>query len=259
MQLTTYQAVPSGMSFDLDVTSTGTAYLLSTPGNEATVALQGTGVWAVEILASADGVEFTRLAVQTMPGQWRYGTKGAAAAAIRVLGYTSGVISGMLAHGGLTPITNVSALFGSYLVYNYNSTRAEPPSDGQLRFDTNLPAAVTKVWIAYQSDGGSDQYQSLLRLPVGGTLLVQKRNDHYTALLLTLRGASVDKGTYVEVPVSYQEHVGSLTAAQNQAMLVAVFSPGAAISLTPTTATALPGPPEPSGPIATPKARAHKP
>ena len=49
MQLTTYQAVPSGMSFDLDVTSRGTAYLLSTPGNAVVVGLVGAGTWAVDV------------------------------------------------------------------------------------------------------------------------------------------------------------------------------------------------------------------
>jgi hypothetical protein len=232
MQLTTYKAVPSGMSFDLDISGKGTAYLLSTPGNEATVALQGAGVWAVEVLVSPDGVNFTQTAVQSLPGQWRYNTKGAAAAAIRVLSYTSGTVSGMLAHGGLTPITNVSPVFGSFLVFSYNATLTEPPTGNQIRFNGPLPfSAVTKVWIANTSVDGVDQYYAIRHIPVGGTLLVQNKTSHLDAVLFGVVGPIIDKGAYVEIPVAFQQEVGNLTAQQ---VLIAAFNPGPVLALSPT-------------------------
>jgi len=250
MLLTKTTPVPSGMSFDLDTgPAPRSAYLLSTPGNAAVITVVGTGVWTVEILASYDGLNFQVIGSHSLPGQWRYETKGVAAAAIRVQAYTSGTLVGMLTHGSAAPITNVSALFGSYVIWAYNSTQTAPPSNGQLRFNSNLAHTVTKLWIANEASDGSDQYLSLSRLPVGGTLLIQKRDSHLTAMLLTIVGPPIDKELYFEVPVAYQEHVGSLTAAQNQAMLVAVFSPGAALTLSPQLPTQMPAPPPRVAPV----------
>jgi hypothetical protein len=235
MQLSTYTPVPSGMSFDLDTgPAPRMAYLLSTPGNEATVALQGEGVWTVEILASLDGVDFTPVALQTLPGQWRYNTKGAAAAALRVLDFESGRITGMLAHGGLTPVTYVSPLFGSYLSYAFRTGVTEPPAKAEVKFNSTLLPNVTKVWIDNDSEDGSDQFYALRAIPPGGVLLLQERDNHLVAVLLTIVGPVLDKVGYIEVPVVYQEHSGSLSPQSKTPILLAAFNPGAALTLVPT-------------------------
>ena len=208
VQLTSYKAVPSGMSFDLDVTPVQTAYLLSTPGNEATVALQGSGVWSVEVLASLDGTNFTQVAVQSVPGQWRYDTKGAAAAAIRVLSYTSGALSGMLAHGGLTPITNVSALFGSFLIFSYNSTPTEPPGGNQIRFNARPPPSPGRDRQHHR--GRRRQSYAIRHIPNGGTLGAEQDLAHRR------RGWGVGRPS-TRVPTSDRSStsaVGNLTAQQ---------------------------------------------
>lgn len=233
MQLTKTRAVPSGMSFDLDTGPDPEAYLLSTPGNEATVALQGTGDWAVEILGSLDGLNFTSVAVQTTPGQWRYGTKGAAAAALRVLHYTDGVISGMLAHGGLTPVTNVSPLFGSFLSYVFRTGPTEPPDRAEVKFNSTLLPQITKVWIHNDSEDGSDQFYAIRRIPVGGMLMVQDRDNHLVATLFSVTSPIIDMLTYVEVPVVYREHVGALSPQSKTPVLVAAFNPGAQLTFAP--------------------------
>jgi hypothetical protein len=229
MQLTNYRPVPHGMSFDLVTGPAPLAYLLSTPGNAALVGLTGAGLWRVEVLASTDGVEFAVLDTITTPGQRRYDTKGKAAIAIRVASYTpgSGILSGMLGHGGLTPTTNVSPLFGSFLVYSYNATPAEPPIGNQIRFNAATFPQVTKVWITNTTVDGVDQYFAIRHVPYGGTLLVQNKTRYSDAILFNILAPPIDKGDYVEVPVAFQQATGNLTAQQ---VLVAVFNPGPVMS-----------------------------
>jgi len=231
MQLEKYRSVPSGMSFDLDTGPTPRAYVLSTPGNTAAIGLSGTGTWTVEVLVTTDGVNYTVLSQLTTPGTWRYETKTAQAIALRVKSYTTGAISGMLAHGGLSPVTNVSPLFGSFVIYNYNATPSEPPLGNQIRFNSATLSAVTKAWISNTTTDGTDQYYALRKLPLGGTLLVQEKSTHVDAALFGIIGPTVDKIDYVEIPVRYQQHVGVLAAAQ---AIVAVFIPGPTISLSAT-------------------------
>lgn len=250
MQLDKYRSVPSGMSFDLDTGPTPLAYVLSTPGNTAAIGLTGTGTWTVEVLVTTDGVNYTVLAQLTTPGTWRYETKTAQAIALRVKTYSTGTISGMLAHGGLTPVTNVSALFGSFLIFSYNATPTEPPIGNQIRFNSASLPAVTKVWLSNDTTDGTDQYYAIRKLPLGGTLLVQEKSTHSDAVLFGITGPVLDKVDYIEVAVRYQQHVGTLAAAQ---AIVAVFNPGPTISLSSTLeATQLPA--IPSAPIEPPAA-----
>jgi hypothetical protein len=230
MELTHYQAVPSGMSFDLDVTPTRTAYLLSTPGNAVLVGLVGSGSWAVEVLASFDGLNYAVVATVTTPGVRRYETKGVVSLAIRVLSFTpagSGVLSGMLAHGGLVPATNVSPVFGSFLTLSYNNTAVEPPAGNQIRFNNANFTQATKAWIANTTVDGVDQYYAVRHVPFGGTLLLQNKTDHTGAVLFGILAPPIDKGAYVEVPVVYQQ---GITTLNSQQAIIAVFNPGATMS-----------------------------
>lgn len=230
--LSQYTPVLHGLSFDLDpagAPAAARAYLVQTAGSSALVSLSGTGTWTVEILGSADGTNFTTLATRSMPGQWRFDTKGLSALAVRVIAFTSGTISGgVLAHGAPFVTTNVSPLFGAFLVFSYNATPTEPPIGNQLRANATAVAAVTKVWIANTTNDGTDQFQALRKIPHGGTLLIQDRAKHADAALYRVTAPPVDKTDYVELAVSYLSHIGALAAGQ---VLVAVFNPGPVISL----------------------------
>jgi hypothetical protein len=233
-QLRNYQSVPSGMTFPLDVGPTlpRRAYVLSTPGANAIVMLQGTGVWSVEILMSTDGLNYEVVATRSLPGQWRHDTKGPSCCslAVRVASFTSGAVNGMLLHGGPVPITNVSPMFGAFLVYSYNATISEPPLGNQIRFNDIALSQVTKAWIRNFTTDGTDQFQALRRIPAGGTMLVQDRDDHTKAVLFSIVGPPVDKIDYVEIPVRFQQS----TAGISQSMvLVAVFNPGPVMNLIP--------------------------
>src|SRR5262245_57655733 len=128
MVLSNYRGVPSGMSFDFDTGPNPLAYVLSMPGNTAVVGVTGQGAWAVEVLITTDGVNYTTVGTLTMPGQWRYETKTAVAIALRVVSFTSGAIVGTLTHGGVTPFTNLSPLFGTFLIFSYNAPPTQPAS-----------------------------------------------------------------------------------------------------------------------------------
>lgn len=229
MQLLTSRGVPHGMSFDLDTGPSPLAYVLSTPGNAVVVGLAGNGTWAVEVLASFDGLNFDVVATVTTPGQRRYDTKGVAAVAIRVLAWTpgSGVVSGMLAHGGLIPATNVSPVFGSFLTLSYNNTAAEPPTGNQIRFDSGNFMLAKKAWICNTTVDGVDQYYAVRHVPYGGTLLLQNKTDHLGAVLFHILAPPVDKGSYVEVPVAFSQGIAALNSQQ---VIIAVFNPGAPMS-----------------------------
>jgi len=219
------------MSFDLDTGPTRKAFVLSMPGNTAVVGLTGQGVWSVEVLTTTDGLNYTLVSTRTMPGEWRYDTKTAVAIAIRVSSFTSGTIVGTLTHGGVQPFTYVSPLFGSFLIYSYNATTTEPPSGNQIRFNSTTMTAVTKVWIRNSTVDGNDAYFALRKIPFGGTILIQDRDNHLNAALFRIVNPLVDKVDYVELPVIYNQHTGTLSSAQT---LVAVFAPGPTLSLSAT-------------------------
>ena len=241
MQLPRYTQVPSGLSFALDTgPEPRLAYVLSTPGAAAVISLGGTGTWTVEVLTSTDGQDFTVRTTLTSPGQWRYPTTGVAAIGLRVATYTTGSILGTVAYGGAAPITNVSPMFGAFLIYSFNATAVEPPIGNQIRFNQTKFADVTKVWIRNWANDGTDQYLALRKIPHGGTLLVQDRLKHEDAVLFRLLAPPIDKTDYVELTVAYQETTGALVAGQ---VVLAVFNPGPVVSLNPLTPTQLPAVP----------------
>lgn len=230
--LTNYQPVPSGLSFDFSTAgpTPRRAYLLMPSGSSAILAIAGTGVWTVEMLGSTDAVNFTVLGTRSAPGSFRFDTRGLAAVACRVSAYTSGSLTGMLAHGAPVPITNVSPMFGASLLFSYNATPTEPPIGNQLRANSASVTAVTKLWISNTTIDGTDQFQALRKIPHGGTILIQDRAKHADAVLFRILAPPIDKTDYIELSVSRQEHTGTLVAGQ---VLVAVFNPGPAISLNP--------------------------
>jgi hypothetical protein len=112
-----------------------------------------------------------------------------------------------------------SALFQ----YSFSSQIVEPPPTAQLRFDAATYAAVSKVWIPYTTSDGIDAYRALIAMVATAPLYVQDKNDHTLYVEFAVAAAVLDKGSYVEVPVTY---VGTGGAAlnNNQAVLAAIVS-----------------------------------
>ena len=89
--------------------------------------------------------------------------------------------------------------------YAYNSAVTEPPAAGQVRLNVVYPfAAVSRVWLRFESADGQDLYWAVMLIPTGATLLVQDKDDHARYVRLTTTGEPVDKGLYCEIPVVRQ-------------------------------------------------------
>lgn len=195
--------------------------------------LGGLGSWTAEVLGSTDGLTFGVVGTHSLPGDYRYTTQGIVTVAIRISSYSSGTPMAQLARGGIVPHTNVSPLFGTTLPYSFRTGTTEQVARGELRFNSTLIGGVTKVWIAHEAEDGIDQFYAVQRIPAGGTLLVQDRSNHLSAVLFRVTGAAVDKIGYVEVPVVTLESVGTLSPQGRLPMIVAAFYPGASLSFAP--------------------------
>jgi len=236
MAETLLNAVPvtSEMAFDLDIgPAPRTSYLLSVPGHTTVVSLGGLGTWTVEVLGSTDGLTFGVVGTHTLPGDYRYNSNNVVAVAIRVASYTSGTPLAQLSRGGITTRTNVSPLFGTTLPYAFRTGTAETIARGEVKFNATLIGSVTKVWIAHETEDTIDQFYAVQRIPPGGTLLMQERSNHLAAVLFRVTGAVVNKTGYVEVPVAYLEHVGTLSPQGRLQVILAAFNPGASLSFAP--------------------------
>ena len=159
MQLTTYVPVADGQSFSLPTTPPypGRAAVLSTPGAEASITLEGAaGSWTVDLLTSADGLNFTVSTQYTAAGAWVIPTTGVQAIALRVSAWSSGSILATLRHGAVAPISGGPTL---------------------------VPHAPTHQWNSSDPLAGDVSFSSL-RFPAGGLAL-----DLSTGQTLIIRGS----------------------------------------------------------------------
>jgi len=115
--------------------------------------------------------------------------------------------------------------------YEWGSPIVEPPTQKQLRVNALDPTLVTKVWLHYLTLITDDVFLILTKIAPGTTLYVQDHDNHATFLELRITGAAVDKGAYLEWPVEYVAHGGTVVG-NNQDILCAFFGAGPAGSAT---------------------------
>src|SRR5262245_861427 len=102
--------------------------------------------------------------------------------------------------------------------YGFSTQTTEPPARETARLNAGHPyTAVTKAWIDFQNANSEDLYWPWMRVPLGSVLLVQDKDTHTQYAEFTTTGAPIDKGTYVEFPVSWRANG---TALATQACLV---------------------------------------
>jgi len=102
--------------------------------------------------------------------------------------------------------------------YGFSTQTTEPPARETARLNGGHPyTAVTKAWIDFQNANSEDLYWTWMRVPIGSVLLVQDKDTHTQYAEFTTTGAPIDKGTYVEFPVSWRANG---TALATQACLV---------------------------------------
>ncbi|HEY6416083.1 MAG TPA: hypothetical protein VIX41_07595 [Acidimicrobiales bacterium] len=187
MELHQYRPVPNGLSIDLE-TEPGypcRAYVLSTPGDQCRVTLVGSGTWRVEILASADGVDYTPLADYGAAGSWAYDTSAVESIAVRVTEYTEGTIQATLTHGTLVAADGGGGggALGVWVAQAHDPTHYEALTEaGPVAWDVGAAGWYESryavlgdvlVWNfnVYESivGGAGDVIALLLRLPGGLT------------------------------------------------------------------------------------------
>jgi Collagen triple helix repeat (20 copies) len=145
--------------------------------------------------------------------------------------------------GALPPTTTPAPVPSGFLAYKFSTATTQPPTNSQIRFDTGYPyTAVTKVWVHNSGSDGSDMHSALMLQPSGSTLYVQDDTDHTKYARFTTTGAAVDKGAYVEFPVTWMADGGTpiTGAGVTSAQIGFINSSGGGAGP--------PGPPGPAGP-----------
>jgi hypothetical protein len=130
---------------------------------------------------------------------------------------------------GPTGATGPTGSGATPLPFDFSTTTVEPPTSNQVRFDAAFPyTAVTRVWVRNITTGGSDVHAYLLLVPSGSTIYFQDKNDSTLFAKFTTTSATVDKTTYIELPVAWVSSGGALL--NNQATMMLVVT-GAAFGL----------------------------
>src|SRR5262245_17678735 len=106
--------------------------------------------------------------------------------------------------------------------FQFSTLTTAPPTGSQIRLNNASMALVTLMWVRDTTTPGEDVFQFLARLPVGSSLYLQDYNDHSLYAAFRSTGNGVDRGGYVELPVSY---VATGSPLVGQKILLAVFGP----------------------------------
>ena len=87
--------------------------------------------------------------------------------------------------------------------FNFSDAITEPVGDRQIRFNHATAASVTKVWIDYDTAGGTDIRRMLALVQQTYRLLIQEKADVAKWQRFIVNGPPVDKTTYWEFPVVF--------------------------------------------------------
>lgn len=110
---------------------------------------------------------------------------------------------------------------GAVFPYQFATQTTEPPSAQTLRLNAAAPyTGVTKLWATFEDSVSEDLYWGWMRIPATANLLLQDKDEHGRYVELETTGVPIDKGTYLEMPVTHVSHGTALAA---QAMLVRVL------------------------------------
>jgi hypothetical protein len=148
----------------------------------------------------------------------------AALAGIDVIYYRSGtdIWSPVTIGTGLSfasgTLTGTGGTSGS-AEYTFSTSTSAPPASGQIRFNNATYSAVTLVWVHNITNGGTDIKRPLLATPIGTKLIIQEQNNSANYADYEVIGTPVDRGNYVEFPVTFLE--GGTAIANNQRVLFA--------------------------------------
>lgn len=108
--------------------------------------------------------------------------------------------------------------------WTFGTTITEPPSSGQIRFNNATQNSATKMWI-HETTATSIDVSIMLRLAIqpSGTIYLQDKDTAAQYKVFNVTGAIIDKGAYIEVPISFRE--GGTDLPSGQRTILTVESP----------------------------------
>jgi hypothetical protein len=86
--------------------------------------------------------------------------------------------------------------------YQWSSSTTEPPTGSQIRGDADILTGIQKLWVRYLTTDGADAFFALMASAAGWTLWLQDKDDHTRGARYVQTGPPIDKGGYVELPVT---------------------------------------------------------
>jgi hypothetical protein len=89
------------------------------------------------------------------------------------------------------------------LEYIFNATTVEPPTASHVRFDNIDQTLATKVWINKQTADAIDANRALIAIDELYGIYLQDKDDSSCNMSYNVTGKVIDKGVYVELPVTF--------------------------------------------------------
>lgn len=107
--------------------------------------------------------------------------------------------------------------------FMFESTPTAPPTGSEIRFNNANQALATLVWVKNTSVDGADVTAALGLTQAGSVIYIQDKDDATKYQRYKATGAAVNKGTYTEIPVSWQNGGAALP---EQRVIMRISSPG---------------------------------
>jgi hypothetical protein len=116
--------------------------------------------------------------------------------------------------------------------YSFSAATTEPPGAQQLRLDNSNATLATKVWLDNLTASGVDITNFVLQLVhAGDEVYLQDKNDSARYFIYFAAGVPIDRGAYVEIPLTYNRG-GGVALSGGQPVIISVVRGTGSIVLT---------------------------
>lgn len=96
--------------------------------------------------------------------------------------------------------------------YNYSNTLSTPPNSSQVRANNTNLANMTALWVHRVDNANVDNKFFLMNVKAGKRLYVQDIDNADSHAIFVLTADPIDKGSYVEFPVTCESASGTALA-----------------------------------------------
>jgi hypothetical protein len=113
-------------------------------------------------------------------------------------------------------------IVSSFTRYTHNANPTPPPNSGQIRGNSDDPAAVTEIWIHRMDFDNRDMKFFFMQLKEGMQLYLQDLNDAASYGIWTMTADAIDENSYITLPVT-SNFTGNYPL-QGTGVLIGIFS-----------------------------------